>query len=243
MRAGSSEQPRRTMPSIQGRDRAARPMAAMRRHREIHPRRSARSSNLYERDRLPDEPALRSSTARRPGAEPGKRPAQLRDRKPALKSRSLGAEIRGRRQGDQDPDRQIEPSRLRRASPRSARPVRRSTRIATKVGEDQRTIIADIAASAQGEASELQQVNVAINQMDQTTQRNAAMVEQSAAACHALTQEAMELDHLMSGFKVERDDASTALSRRESCLTGIPAPSAMGKLKAKDAELAANIRQ
>jgi methyl-accepting chemotaxis protein len=79
-------------------------------------------------------------------------------------------------------------------------------RIMTQVTEIN-AIITDIAASAQEQAAGLQQVNVAINQMDQTTQQNAAMVEQSTAACHALTQEATDLDRLMSSFKVEQDGA------------------------------------
>lgn len=60
-----------------------------------------------------------------------------------------------------------------------------------------------IAASAQEQAVALQQVNSAINQMDQVTQQNAAMVEQSTAATHALAQEAAELVRLTERFQVE----------------------------------------
>jgi methyl-accepting chemotaxis protein len=49
--------------------------------------------------------------------------------------------------------------------------------------------VADIAASAQEQATGLQQVNAAVNQMDQVTQQNAAMVEQATAASHGLAQE------------------------------------------------------
>jgi methyl-accepting chemotaxis protein len=49
--------------------------------------------------------------------------------------------------------------------------------------------VADIAASAQEQATGLQQVNTAVNQMDQVTQQNAAMVEQATAASHGLAQE------------------------------------------------------
>ena len=47
-------------------------------------------------------------------------------------------------------------------------------------------IVADIAASAQEQASGLSQVNSAVNQMDQVTQQNAAMVEESTAASRSL---------------------------------------------------------
>ncbi|MBI1251527.1 MAG: PAS domain S-box protein [Alphaproteobacteria bacterium] len=61
-------------------------------------------------------------------------------------------------------------------------------------------LISEIAASAQEQATGLAQVNTAINQMDQTTQQNAAMVEESTAASHSLTQEAEELMTLISRF-------------------------------------------
>ena len=53
--------------------------------------------------------------------------------------------------------------------------------ISSKV-RDIHAIIDDIAAGAHEQATALQQVNSAINQLDQTTQQNAAMVEQSTAA-------------------------------------------------------------
>ncbi|GLK49264.1 chemoreceptor McpA [Brevundimonas intermedia] len=64
-------------------------------------------------------------------------------------------------------------------------------------------LVSDIAASAQDQAIGLAQVNTAVNQMDQVTQQNAAMVEQSTAASHALSQEAESLQVSVSQFKVE----------------------------------------
>ena len=55
------------------------------------------------------------------------------------------------------------------------------------------TVIADIAASAQEQATGLDQVNTAVNQMDQVTQKNAAMVEETTAAAHGLAGESEEL--------------------------------------------------
>ncbi len=64
------------------------------------------------------------------------------------------------------------------------------------------TLILEIAASAQEQASGLHEVNTAVNQMDQVTQQNAAMVEQSTAASHSLTSEAVELARLTSKFQI-----------------------------------------
>jgi methyl-accepting chemotaxis protein len=62
-------------------------------------------------------------------------------------------------------------------------------------------LVVDIAASAQEQATGLNQVNTAVNQMDQVTQQNAAMVEQSTAASHSLAAEAEEWTRLVSRFQ------------------------------------------
>jgi len=87
-------------------------------------------------------------------------------------------------------------------------------RIVTQVAEIN-TVVAEIAISAQEQASGLNQVNTAINQMDQVTQQNAAMVEQSTAASHNLTQETDELRRLLARFQVSAEaPASTATPSR-----------------------------
>ena len=63
-------------------------------------------------------------------------------------------------------------------------------------------VVGEIAASAQEQASGLDEVNVAVNQMDQVTQQNAAMVEESTAAIQTLAGEAGELAHLIGQFEV-----------------------------------------
>ena len=73
-------------------------------------------------------------------------------------------------------------------------------RIVAQVGEIN-TVVADIAASAQEQATAMGEVNTAVNQMDQVTQQNAAMVEQSTAASHALAQESVRLADLVAQFK------------------------------------------
>ena len=70
--------------------------------------------------------------------------------------------------------------------------------------------VAEIAASAQEQATGLQQINTAVNQMDQATQQNAAMVEQSTAASHSLSNEASELQRLVSRFRIEGAPARSA---------------------------------
>ena len=78
-------------------------------------------------------------------------------------------------------------------------------RIVAQVGEIT-GIVSTIAASAQEQAVGLQQVNTAVNQMDQVTQQNAAMVEESTAASHALAKESEELSRLMEQFRLGGDE-------------------------------------
>ena len=63
-------------------------------------------------------------------------------------------------------------------------------------------LVSEIAASAAEQSAGLSEVNTAINAMDQMTQQNAAMVEQSTAASHALAQQAAELARLTGQFRV-----------------------------------------
>ena len=64
-------------------------------------------------------------------------------------------------------------------------------------------IAREISASSQEQSSGLQQVNIAVAQMDQVTQQNAAMVEESTAASHSLAQDARELDRMMGQFSLD----------------------------------------
>ena len=58
-----------------------------------------------------------------------------------------------------------------------------------------------IAATSQAQASHLQQVNVAVGDMDRMTQQNAAMVEESTAAARSLADEASQLAQLVTQFR------------------------------------------
>ena len=60
-----------------------------------------------------------------------------------------------------------------------------------------------IVDSAQEQSSGLQQINTAVNQMDQDTQKNAAMVEETTAASHSLAREVASLNRLLAQFKLE----------------------------------------
>ncbi|TKC92283.1 HAMP domain-containing protein [Trinickia terrae] len=64
------------------------------------------------------------------------------------------------------------------------------------------TLIGEIASSAEEQQRELLQVHGAVEQIDQTTQQNAALVEESASAAASLRDQADRLAQLVSVFRV-----------------------------------------
>ena len=70
------------------------------------------------------------------------------------------------------------------------------------------TLISDIAAAAGEQSTGLAEINLGITQLDQVTQQNAAMVEESTAASHALHQEASGLSDLVGNFQTVTDGRS-----------------------------------
>ena len=80
-------------------------------------------------------------------------------------------------------------------------------------------LIVQISASAQEQATGLHEVNTAVNQMDQVTQQNAAMVEQTTAATHALKGQTADLVGLISAFQI---GGSQRLSRSAATHPGAP---------------------
>ncbi|QVM84370.1 HAMP domain-containing protein [Novosphingobium decolorationis] len=70
-----------------------------------------------------------------------------------------------------------------------------------------RSFIAQMATSARQQASDLDQVNTSVGEMDRMTQQNAAMVEETTAATRSLESEARGLSELMAGFRTRmRED-------------------------------------
>ncbi len=85
-------------------------------------------------------------------------------------------------------------------------------RIVTQVSQIN-GLVAELAASAKEQSTGLGEVNAAVNQMDQVTQQNAAMVEEATAASHSLSEEAQELAHLIGQFRIGESAAAPVLKR------------------------------
>jgi methyl-accepting chemotaxis protein len=74
-------------------------------------------------------------------------------------------------------------------------------------------VVSEIAAGAKEQSTGLDEVNIAINRMDQATQQNAAMVEESTTASRSLSAQTGRLSGLISQFQIGR--ARDHLKRRE----------------------------
>ncbi|WP_284760439.1 methyl-accepting chemotaxis protein [Agrobacterium sp. fls2-241-TYG-188a] len=72
-----------------------------------------------------------------------------------------------------------------------------------------------IVESSREQSTGLQEINTAVNVMDQGTQQNAAMVEQSTAASHSLAREAAALNQLLAQFDLRGGQASDTDLRRQ----------------------------
>ena len=69
-------------------------------------------------------------------------------------------------------------------------------------------IVAEIAAASQEQSSGIDQVNKAVMQMDEMTQQNAALVEESSAASRAMEEQAKNLDAMMQFFRLGSNDGA-----------------------------------
>jgi len=83
--------------------------------------------------------------------------------------------------------------------------------------------IGEITAASSEQSEGIGQVNIAVTQLDQMTQQNAALVEQSAAAAESLKGQAGTLTSLVATFKV---DAHAAAAPAVHAVTAAPAPAA-----------------
>jgi methyl-accepting chemotaxis protein len=62
-------------------------------------------------------------------------------------------------------------------------------------------IMGEISAASAEQSSGIEQVNTAVNQMDEVTQQNAALVEEAAAAAASLEEQAQRLKEAVSSFR------------------------------------------
>ena len=97
-------------------------------------------------------------------------------------------------------------------------------------------LIGEISAATSEQSSGIGQVGEAVTQLDQVTQQNAALVEESAAAADSLNQQASRLVQAVSVFKLNWDGQAAANPERTA--PQAPALTAAAPRKNEDADWA-----
>ncbi|HQY77994.1 MAG TPA: methyl-accepting chemotaxis protein [Rhodoferax sp.] len=98
-------------------------------------------------------------------------------------------------------------------------------------------MIGEITAASTEQSTGVSQVNQAVGNLDQMTQQNAALVEESAAAAQSLREQAEQLTEVVSKFKVNATGMSAAAPVRRSAPVHAPAPARATPAPAKTSAL------
>lgn len=96
--------------------------------------------------------------------------------------------------------------------------------IVEQVQDVSRNVAAIVEASRE-QSTGLSEVNSAVNSMDQGTQQNAALVEQSTAASNALADEVESLNKLLARFRTGASQAAAPAKRSPQTAVGNASPS------------------
>ncbi|KAF7600395.1 MAG: hypothetical protein CGU29_05945 [Candidatus Dactylopiibacterium carminicum] len=83
-------------------------------------------------------------------------------------------------------------------------------------------MVNEISAASVEQSNGIEQVSVAVNQMDETTQQNAALVEQAAASAESLSGQAASLLQVVRRFKLRADETESAAPGKESLAVAGP---------------------
>jgi methyl-accepting chemotaxis protein len=98
----------------------------------------------------------------------------------------------------------------------SVQRVEHGTKLVNSSGEELKHIVAsvdrvvnmvaEISSAAQEQSAGIEQINKAVSQMDEITQKNAALVEESSAASESMAQQADDLRNSVSRFKIDESN-------------------------------------
>ncbi|MDM9625476.1 methyl-accepting chemotaxis protein [Rhizobium sp. S152] len=94
------------------------------------------------------------------------------------------------------------------------------------------TNVASIVVSSREQSTGLSEINTSVNLMDQGTQQNAAMVEQTTAASHSLATQAATLNELLAQFRLDAGEAEIRFASVASQPSASPARAMNARLSA-----------
>jgi len=83
-------------------------------------------------------------------------------------------------------------------------------------------IVTEISSASQEQAVGIEQINQTIMQMDETTQKNAALVEEAAASAGSMEQQASALEQAVAMFKIDADTVVQAVASSSRNVSILP---------------------
>jgi methyl-accepting chemotaxis protein-1 (serine sensor receptor) len=92
-------------------------------------------------------------------------------------------------------------------------------------------IMGEIASASDEQSRGIDQVGLAVAEMDRVTQQNASLVEESAAAAAALEEQASRLTQAVAVFRIQQGQAN---AEREPASAAAPAPTTLRKAAVAD---------
>ncbi|MFK5977700.1 MAG: methyl-accepting chemotaxis protein [Rhizobiaceae bacterium] len=134
----------------------------------------------------------------------------------------------------------------------SAEEVKTGVRLVNETGESLKTIVTEvqdindhvaaIVDAAREQSSGLQEINQSVNSIDEGTQQNAAMAEQSTAACETLAKDVVQIDEMLSQFNTGNSSVSSSNSNAElRVVSPSKRPKAAPKIAKGNAAVAAEV--
>jgi len=81
-------------------------------------------------------------------------------------------------------------------------------------------IMGEISAASAEQGAGIEQINIAVTEMDTTTQQNAALVEEAAAAAEALRAQTIALNEVVGVFKLDGDKEAVVVQAVRGAVSG-----------------------
>ncbi|HEY0957175.1 MAG TPA: methyl-accepting chemotaxis protein [Roseateles sp.] len=90
-------------------------------------------------------------------------------------------------------------------------------------------LVGEITVSSREQSEGVGQINAAVSQLDQATQQNAALVEQTAAAAESMRQQSSRLNEAVAAFRVDGSAAAPVRSAPKPAPRPAPKPAASSR--------------